>query len=141
MYVFVLDLQSLASVQEPQDSNTLHHTGRRVTKELAPRLQSAIDPDVVFGSHEKVAGLGWVVRGLLRDVVAFGAIWVVPVAGEDLTQDWVEGLLDASAMLSVTLFCLCTDSKRIRRFDVPPTQVELGHCHEALDRVVDLGQG
>lgn len=36
------------------------------------------------------------VRGLLGNVVAAGAIGVVPVAGEDLAEDGVEGLLDAS---------------------------------------------
>jgi hypothetical protein len=63
----------------------------------------------VLGGHEEVARLGWVVRRLLGDVVAFGAVWVVPVAGEDLTEDRVQWLLDASVRLSATVLPLCLD--------------------------------
>lgn len=59
-------------------------------------------------------------RGLLGDVVALGAIWVVPIPGEGLSKDGVEGLLDT------------------RGFDMPSREVELGHGHEALDRVINL---
>jgi hypothetical protein len=57
---------------------------------------------VVLGSHEEVAGLWRVVRRLLGDVVAFGTVWIVPVASEDLAEDWVEWLLDAPVAESVT---------------------------------------
>jgi hypothetical protein len=134
-------LQSLASVQEPQNSDALHHTGSGVAEELASRLQCAINADVVFGGHEEVARLGRVMRRLLGDVVASGAIWIVPVAREDLAQDWIKGLLDASAIVLVTAHGFYVEvSGRIRRLDVPPAQVELGDGYEALDRVVDLGQ-
>ena len=134
--------QSLACVCEPQNSNALHHTRGRVAKELAPRLQCAVDPDVMLGSHEEVARLGRVVRRLLGDVVTLRAVWVVPVASEDLTEDGIEWLLDASAILSVTVLALYSVFwGRIRRLDVPATQVELGHSDKALNRVLDVGQG
>lgn len=94
----------------------------------------------MLGSHEEVARLGWVMRRLLGDVVAFGAIWVIPVASEDLTQDGIEWLLDAPAMPLVTVLALCSIFRnRIRRLDVPATQVELGHSNESLNRVFDIG--
>ena len=95
-----IHVQSFPRVQEAQDRDTLHHARRRVAKKLASRLQRAVDPNVVLGSHEEVAGLGRVVGCLLGDVVALGAVWVVPVASEDLAQDGVQGLLHASALLS-----------------------------------------
>lgn len=98
----ILHVQSLASIQEPQDSDTLHHTRSGVAKEFTPWLQSAIDPDVMLGSHEEVAGLWRMVRRLLRDVVTLGAVRVVPVAGKNLSKDGVEWLLDAPATLLVT---------------------------------------
>lgn len=78
---------------------------------------------------------------MLGDVVSFGAVWVVPVAGEDLTENGVERLLDASVMLSATVLALCLRCVNcIRRLDVPPTEVELGHSDKALDGVLDVGQ-
>lgn len=50
----------------------------------------------MLGGHEEVARLWRVVAGLLGDVVAAGAIAVVPPAGEDFAEDGVEGLLDAT---------------------------------------------
>lgn len=79
--------QSFAGVEYPQDCNALHHTGCRVSQELASRLQTAVYADVVIGRHEEVAGLGRVVRGLLGDVVALGAIRVVPVSCKDFTEN------------------------------------------------------
>lgn len=52
-------------VKQSQDRSSLHHTSRGVTQEFAPRLECAIDADVVLWCHEKIARLGWVVRGLL----------------------------------------------------------------------------
>lgn len=60
---------------------------------------------MVLGSHEEVAGLGWVVRCLLGDVVSFGAVWVVPVASEDLAQDGIEWLFNAPSAHLATV-CL-----------------------------------
>lgn len=50
----------------------------------------------MFGRHEEVARLGWVVRRLLSDVVALCAVWIVPIAGEDLAQNGVQRLFDTS---------------------------------------------
>lgn len=58
---------------------------------------------------------------MFGDVVPPGAIWIVPVPRERFSKDGVEGLLDT------------------RGFDMPSGEVEFGHGHEALDRVVNLG--
>src|SRR5690242_10009684 len=97
MLFLVMYPQSLACIQESQDSDAFHHACGGVAKKLAPLPQCAVDPVVVLGSHEDVLGLGWGTRCLLGDVVALGAIGVVPVAGEDFTQDGVQWLLYASA--------------------------------------------
>ena len=44
------------------------------------------------------------VRRLFGDVVALGAVRVVPVTCEDLTQDGVERLLDSTTLTSVVAF-------------------------------------
>lgn len=93
--------QALASVQQSQYCDTLHHTRSRVAQKLAPRLERTVYSDVVFGRHEKVARLGRVVRCLLSDVVSFGAIGIIPVASVYLAQYRIERLLYASALTSV----------------------------------------
>lgn len=54
---------------------------------------------MVLGSHEEVAGLGRVVGGLLRNIVSARSIRVVPIAGESLSENGVQGLLDASVSM------------------------------------------
>lgn len=93
----------------------------------------------MFRRHEEIARLWRVVRRLLGNVVTAGSIRVVPVAGEDLAQDWVQRFLDASVSHQLVLVggvVIC-----VRWFDVPATQVELGHCYESLDGVFDLRHG
>jgi hypothetical protein len=90
----------LATVQQSQNCNTLHHTRCGVAQELAAGLQRAIDPNVVLGSHEEVAGLGGMVGRLLRNIVSTCSVRIVPVAGEGLSENGVQGLLDASARMA-----------------------------------------
>ena len=63
------------------------------------------------------------VRCLLRNVVASGAVRKVPVAGVYFAQDRIEGLLDSGGS------------------NMPATQVELDYPEEAFNRVVDSGYG
>ena len=91
---------------------------------------------MVFRRHEEIARFGWVVRCLLRDIVAASAIGIIPIAGEDFTQDWVQRLLDAPVLILVGAHEMVVDG--IRWFDVPTTQVELGHCYESCNRVLDF---
>lgn len=49
------DVLSFVAVCEAHDGNALHETADRVSKELAPWLEGAVDADLVFGSHEEVA--------------------------------------------------------------------------------------
>lgn len=68
---------------------------------------------MVFGGHEEVARLGRVMRRLLGNVVTLGAVWVVPVASEDLAEDWVEWFLYAPTLTSVAacgLMRICRSS-------------------------------
>lgn len=92
-----LSLLSLVAVQEAHDGNTLHEASDRVSEELAAWLECAVDADVVFGGHHEVAGLGRVVRRLLGNVVAAGAIGIVPVTSKGFAEDGVERLLDSAA--------------------------------------------
>ena len=103
----------ISSVQKPQNSNSLHHTCRGISQELTSRFEAAVDPDVVLGSHVEVAGFWGVVGCLLGDVVAFCVVRELPVAGERLAEDWVEGLLDTSA------------NKHISRYSQAPRGTEL----------------
>lgn len=89
----------LTAVQQAQNRNTFHHTGRRVAQKLAARLECAVDPNVVLGSHEEVARLGRMVGRLLRNIVSTCSVRIVPVAGEGLSENGVQGLLDASASM------------------------------------------
>jgi hypothetical protein len=105
---------------------------------------------VVLGSHEKVAGLGWVVGSLLRNIVSARSIRVVPVAGESLSENGVQGLLDASGGMEGRK-SVCRhrgkqekkrnnkSSKNVRGLDVPSTQIEFDHRNKALNRVIDRG--
>jgi hypothetical protein len=95
----------------------------------------------VLGCHEEVARLGRVVRRLFGDVVALGAVRVVPVTCEDLTQDGVERLLDSPNSHQLLLMGAGTQWICIRGLDMPTTQVKLCHCYESLHWVVDLGNG
>lgn len=58
---------------------------------------------------------------LLGDVVRPRVVRKVPVAGENLAKNGIEGLLDA------------------RRSDVPTAEVEFDDGHESLNGVIDLG--
>lgn len=91
-------LSVLASIQQSKDCDTFHHASCGVPQKLAARLQGTVDSNVMFGSHEKVAGLGWMVRGLLRDIVPARVVGVVPVASERFPQHWVQRLLNTSTM-------------------------------------------
>jgi hypothetical protein len=51
---------------------------------------------MVVGGHVKVTRLWGMVRRLLGDVVCALSIFQVPVASENFTKNWVQGLLDAS---------------------------------------------
>ena len=93
----------------------------------------------MLGGHEEVARLGRVVRRLFGDVVALGAVWVVPVACEDFTQDGVERLLDSPKSHQLLLVGARRRRRCIRGLDVPTTQVELFHCYESLYGVFHLG--
>ncbi len=44
-----------SSVQECQHRRPLHHTGRGISQELAPRLERAVYPNVVLRDHVKIA--------------------------------------------------------------------------------------
>lgn len=96
--LFFASLLVRSSVQQPQDGNALHDTSCGVPKELASGFQRAVYPDVVLGSHEEVARLGRVVGRLFGDVVSSCPVRVVPVAGEDLSEDRVQRLLHTSAV-------------------------------------------
>lgn len=61
---------------------------------------------MMIWNHVKVARFRGVMRSLLGDIVGSGIIWEVPIAGEDLAQNGIQGLLDT------------------RWADVPPRQVE-----------------
>ena len=60
-------------------------------------------------------------RCLFGDIVGLRLIGQVPVAGEDLAKNWVEGFLDSG------------------RADMPAAQIELDNGNEPLDGVVDVG--
>lgn len=95
---------------------------------------------MVFGRHKEVTRLGWMMRGLLSDVVTFGAIWIVPIACEDFTKNWIEWFLHSTALISVFVMeayvWLC-----VRRFDVPTAEVELCNGYESLYWVFDFSNG
>lgn len=93
--LFLASTLQSRSVQKPHNGDSLHHTRSRVAQELASWFQCSVDSDSLLWCHVKVRTLGWVMRSLLRNVVGFRAIVKVPVAGEMLTEDWVEGLLDS----------------------------------------------
>jgi hypothetical protein len=105
---------------------------------------------VVLGSHEKVAGLGWVVGSLLRNIVSARSIRVVPVAGESLSENGVQGLLDASGGMEGRK-SVCRhrgkqekkrnnkSAKNERGLDVTSTQIEFDHRNKSLNRVIDRG--
>jgi hypothetical protein len=95
----------------------------------------------MFGRHEEVARLGRVVRRLFGDVVALGAVRIVPVSCEDFTQDGIERLFDSPNSHQLLLVGVGTRRICIRGLDVPTAQVELCHCYESLDGVFNLGDG
>lgn len=143
----------LTTVQQAQNRNTFHHAGGRVAQKLAARLECAIDPNVVLGGHEKVARLGRMVGGLFRNIISTRSIRIVPVAGEGLSEDGVQGLLDASASMAGGKISMSSSLGRknnkkrvlggtnVRRLDVPSTQIELDHRDKALHGVVNCGHG
>jgi hypothetical protein len=79
-----------------------------------------------------------VVRRLFGDVVPLRAVRIVPVTSEDLAEDWVERFLDTPTCTSVAAYGYRRQRSCIRRFDVPPTEVELGHGYEPLHGVFNL---
>ena len=85
-------------IEKCQVCDTFHHAGGRVAEKLAPRLESAVDTNVVAGYHVKVARLGWVMRCLFRDIIAALPVVKVPVAGKDFAENRVEWLLGASGL-------------------------------------------
>ena len=97
------------------------------------------------GGHEEITRFWWVVGGLFGDVVPARAIGVVPVAGEGFAQDRIQRLFHASAIddhVKIELLCFIGieyGSGDVRRFDVPPTQIESNHRNKALKRVIDCG--
>jgi len=91
-------LWTTAPVQEAQNRNSFHHTSCRIAQEFTARFEAPVDSNVVLGSHVEIAGLWRVVGGLFGDIVAFGVIGKVPVAGVGLAQNGIEGLLDSSVM-------------------------------------------
>jgi hypothetical protein len=83
-----------------------------------------------------------VVRRLLRDIVAFGPVGVVPVASEYLAKDRVQWFLDSAvSQISGCLWGNIWGVWCLRRLDVPTAEVKFGHGYESLDRVLDLGDG
>ena len=93
---------SLFAIKKPQNADPLHHAGGRVTQKLASRLQCTVDPYLVIGDHEEVAGFRRVMRGLLGDVVAPRLVWVVPVARIRLAQNRIQGLFNATGGVSLS---------------------------------------
>jgi hypothetical protein len=52
--------------------------------------------------HEEVGGLGWMMRGLFSNIVAFRLVAILPIASECLAQDGIQGLLNsATSVLAV----------------------------------------
>ena len=100
-HILFLTALGIASVREPQIGYTLHHTGGRVSKEFTARFQSAIDPDMVLRRHKEVGRLGRMMRSLFGDVVASCLVWIVPIAREDFTEDWVQRFLNTANRESV----------------------------------------
>jgi hypothetical protein len=81
------------------------------------------------------------VRCLLRNIVTLGAIWIVPVSREDLSENWIERLLYAPTRSSAGACGREEHTRDIRRFDVPAAQVKLGHGYKSLHGVFNLGDG
>lgn len=54
----------LPAVQKRQNCSAFHKTGSRISEKLTARLESSVYPDMVFGGHKEIAGLGRVVRSL-----------------------------------------------------------------------------
>jgi hypothetical protein len=42
-------------------------------------------------------------RGLFRDIVATSLVWVVPIASECFTEDWIQGLLYTTRLVLVKM--------------------------------------
>lgn len=91
----------LPPVQQSQYRNSLHETRGRITQKLTPRFQRPVDADVMLRGHEEVARFWGMVGCLFSDVIAAGSVIVVPVAGEGLAEDGIEGFLDASDLISM----------------------------------------
>ena len=126
------------SVHEPQNTHALHHTSCGVAQELAVGLQCAIYADIVLWSHEEIARLGWMVRGLLGNVVALRLIRILPIARERLPENWIQWLLNAPTYTSARVSCVKSIKSRLRWPYMPTTQVELHHREKTFDRILDL---
>lgn len=83
-------------VEEAQYCYPFHHASSRISQKFASRFQGSVYANVVVGSRVEVAGLGWMMGGLLRDVVRPRLVGKVPVACENLAKDRVQRLLDSS---------------------------------------------
>jgi len=53
--------------------------------------------------HEEVGGLGWMMRGLFGNIVAFRLVGILPIASECLAQDGIQGLLDTATRVLAVL--------------------------------------
>ena len=58
------------------------------------RLESPIDPYIVFRRHKKVTRFGRVMRCLLGDIVSSRMVRVFPVTCKSLSENWIQRLLD-----------------------------------------------
>jgi len=129
----------LAAVQQPQDCNSLHETGGRVSQELTAGLESAVNPDVVLGGHKEIARLGRMMGGLFRNIVSARAIGIVPVAGKSLSENRIQRLLHSTAGCQKPV--IVQRWSNLRRLEMPSTQIELDHRNKPLDRIIDCGHG
>lgn len=81
------------------------------------------------------------VRRLFGNVITFGIIWIVPIAGEGFSKDRVERLLDAAAIYQHIFISLSNGVILVRRSNVPTTQIEFHYRHKSLDGVIDRRHG
>ena len=79
------------------------------------------------------------VRCLFGNVVAASMIRKFPVASKSLAQDRIKGFFDATAVVLTVRSWNWRAVAGLRRFDMPPTKVELDYRHESLDGVVNFG--
>ena len=71
-------------------------------------------------------------RGLFGDVVATSLVWIVPIAGESLAEDRIQGLLHTTRLVSVEMLEVLEVEYGIRRLYMPATEVEFDHSNKAI---------